>query len=69
MPPLARTSLADTTRCGHRAGGTHPTGMHSCLTINFSNVFCSYVLGLSSLVITEVSEQRIDRELNMFLTS
>ena len=24
---------ADTTRCGQWAGGTHPTGMHSCLVV------------------------------------
>ena len=25
--------LSDTMGCGQQAGGTHPTGMHSCLTI------------------------------------
>ena len=26
-----RQTLPRTTGCGHQAGGTHPTGMHSCL--------------------------------------
>ena len=30
-PPGTYAPLADTTRCGQWAGGTHPTGMHSCL--------------------------------------
>ena len=30
---LGRPPQLDTTRYGQRAGGTHPTGMHSCLNI------------------------------------
>ena len=30
-PPGTYAPLADTTRCGQWADGTHPTGMHSCL--------------------------------------
>ena len=30
--PPCYTPPRDTTRCGQWAGGTHPTGMHSCLT-------------------------------------
>ena len=38
MPPgmhtsQARTPQPGTTRCAKQAGGTHPTGMHSCLMI------------------------------------
>ena len=44
---LGRPPSSDTTRYGQRAGGTHPTGMHSCLmnvSENFTNVSKHFIL-------------------------
>ena len=35
QPPATHAPPPDTTRCSQWAGGTHPTGMHSCLYFNY----------------------------------
>ena len=40
-PPQADTPLPETAT---EAGGTHPTGMHSCLTNTFAEAFLPFLL-------------------------
>ena len=48
---LGRPPPSDTTGCGHRAGGTYPTGMHSCDATKTTR--CIRALFVRELVVSE----------------